>query len=389
MDKKAIDQHFITPRTPSYGTFLSWQATLLNHKARGASTEMFHYGVYAVKETSRGNRATNKGSLLHQVFHNILCQPQNQVLRRTPALPGLSQLMRLTLKTPVNHYSNPLQAGDSVSNITSPTDIMPGFEPDGGSEEDTAAMEEEKNKTEKKKGSFGMLWEATVLADFQEFVSKTLFAHYSAPESKLSNQQINSQTCPSKLPPQVSQEGLRNYIHSRLNNNLDPSFQTEDNGESVNFEYDDDHEEEESAELSIESEARNNPNGSFVTDLDVGSQYGANYFPNDITLPTINFEVDDPHAPQPPLHNIPNPDSSNYLLDRLKQEEYNGEFMPPSISTKMEADLHLLCLTDGQPPMFLTFKHGPTKRPRKSLIFFCRTRPLGLNCLLSFDFSDG
>ncbi|CAJ1943749.1 unnamed protein product [Cylindrotheca closterium] len=169
---------------------------------------------------------------------------------------------------------------------------MPGFEPDGGSEEDTAAMEEEKNETEKKKGSFGMLREATLLADFH-------------------------QTCPSKLPPQVSQEGLRNYIHSRLNDNLDPSFQTEDDGESVNFEYDDDHEEEESAELSIESEARNNPNGSFVMDLDVGSQYGANYLPNDITLPTINFEVDDPHAPQPPLHNIPNPDSSNYLLDRL------------------------------------------------------------------------
>ncbi|CAJ1953111.1 unnamed protein product [Cylindrotheca closterium] len=224
---------------------------------------------------------------------------------------------------------------------------MPGFEPDGGSEEDTAAMEEEKNETEKKKGSFGMLREATLLADFQEFVSKTLFAHYSAPESKLSNQQINSQTCPSKLPPQVSQEGLRNYIHSRLNNNLDPSFQTEDNGESVNFEYDDDHEEAESSELSIESEARNNRNGSFVMDLDVGSQYRANYLPNDITLPTINFEVDDPHAPQQPgdnIPNIPNPDSSNYLLDRLKQEEYNREFMPPSISTKMEDDLHLLRL---------------------------------------------
>ncbi|CAJ1944833.1 unnamed protein product [Cylindrotheca closterium] len=58
-----------------------------------------------------------------------------------------------------NHHANPLGAGDSVSDITSPTDIMPGFKPDGGSEEDTAAMEEEKNETEKKKGSFGMLWE--------------------------------------------------------------------------------------------------------------------------------------------------------------------------------------------------------------------------------------
>ncbi|CAJ1953786.1 unnamed protein product [Cylindrotheca closterium] len=187
---------------------------------------------------------------------------------------------------------------------------MPGFKPDGGSEEDTAAMEEEKNKTEKKKGSFGMLWEATLLADFQEFVSKILFAHYSAPESKLSNQQIKSQTCPSKLPPQVSQEGLRNYIHSHLNDNLDPSFQTEDNGESVNFEHDDDHEEE-LAELSIESEARNNPNGSFVMDLDVGSQYGANYLPNDITLPTINFEVDDPHVTGPNGENIPLPHPIN------------------------------------------------------------------------------
>ncbi|CAJ1938473.1 unnamed protein product [Cylindrotheca closterium] len=66
-----------------------------------------------------------------------------------------------------NHHANPLPVRDSVSNITSPTDIMPGFEPDGGSEEDTAAMEEEKNETEKKKGSFGMLREATLLADFQ------------------------------------------------------------------------------------------------------------------------------------------------------------------------------------------------------------------------------
>ena len=204
----------------------------------------------------------------------------------------------------VFHAANRLQAGDSVSDLTShDTEIMPCFEPDGGSEEDSAAAmeEEEKNKrTNKKKGSFGMLRGANLLDDFQEFVSKTLFANYSAPESKLSNQKINSQTCPSQLPPQVSQEGLRNYVHSRLNDNLDPSCQTEEDGESVNFEDDDDHDQDQSAEHSIESEERNNPNGSFVMDLDVGSQYGANYLPNDITFPAINFEVDDPYATCPP-----------------------------------------------------------------------------------------
>ena len=41
---------------------------------------------------------------------------------------------------------------------------------------------------------------------------------------------------------------------------------------------------------------------------------------------------------------IPNPDSSDYLLDRLKQEQRNRECMPPSISTQMEADLDLLRL---------------------------------------------
>ncbi|CAJ1953788.1 unnamed protein product [Cylindrotheca closterium] len=156
---------------------------------------------------------------------------------------------------------------------------MPGFEPDSGSEEDTAAMEEEKNKTEKKKGSFGMLCEATLLADFQEFVSKTL------------------------LPIILLQK-------ASLATNKSRARHAQDNGESVNFEYDDDHKEE-LAELSIESEARNNPNGSFVMDLDVGSQYGANYLPNDITLPTINFEVDDPHVTGPNGENISLPHPIN------------------------------------------------------------------------------
>jgi hypothetical protein len=88
---------------------------------------------------------------------------------------------------------------------------MPGFEQDSAA----AMEEEEKNKrTEKKKGSFGMLRGANLLDDFQEFVSKTLFANYSAPESKLSNQQINRQTCPSKLPPQVSQDDFHTTILS-------------------------------------------------------------------------------------------------------------------------------------------------------------------------------
>ena len=229
------------------------------------------------------------------------------------------------------NHATVLEDDDVISDIRScntPFEAAPHFE---------AADKEIDEKTE-----FGLLRKSNLLEDSEKFVSKNLFSDYSFPVCQLKSEEINSQTCPSKLPPRVSEEGRKNFVISRLNDNLE--MDTEDGREEISVD-------EDASDYSIDTD-RGEGDGDLVLEVEVGSQFGANYLPRDIGIPaTTNVHPNNPQPQQSPnggnnhgFYTIPNLDSPNYLLDRLQREEHNRAGMPRTMSARMDADLHLLSL---------------------------------------------
>ncbi|CAJ1948161.1 unnamed protein product [Cylindrotheca closterium] len=130
----------------------------------------------------------------------------------------------------------------------------------------------------------GFLRESNLLSGFEKIASKHLFQNCISAHQQLKKETINSQTCPSKLPPIVSKEGLMNFVQSHLNDTLDPEFQNDNGNEDASLASLPSSLGIEEEDRSIVSNAQVN-DGSFVFDVDYGSNYGTSYLPNNIAMP--------------------------------------------------------------------------------------------------------